>query len=114
MILSYETLVEQWIESGDYEALLNLSLNKSEDMSYFLMRDYKKLLTLADKAGCFTTLLALLKCYSKDEFKDMSVGFLSDRNLESVSYILVGEGLSHEKLANLVNTKIRSFDSIAC
>ncbi|HAS8540909.1 TPA: hypothetical protein I7730_14055 [Vibrio vulnificus] len=114
MILSYETLVEQWIENGDHEALLNLSLNKSEDMSYFLMRDYQKLIALADKAGCFTTLLALLKCYSKDEFKNMSVGFLSEANLESVSHILVGEGLSHEKLANLVKNKIRSFDHIAC
>ncbi|MCY9860939.1 hypothetical protein OTK49_00090 [Vibrio coralliirubri] len=64
MILSYESLLEEWVKEGKADKILSIKRNKNEQMDYFLSRDCKKLLDVV-KEGDHLTLLALLRCFDE-------------------------------------------------
>lgn len=70
MILSYESLLEEWVKEGQADKILSIKKNKNEQMDYFLSRDCKKLLDVV-KEGDHLTLLALLRCFDENTITEL-------------------------------------------
>lgn len=70
MILSYESLLEEWVIEGQADKILSIKKNKNEQMDYFLSRDCKKLLDTV-KEGDHLTLLALLRCFDETTITEL-------------------------------------------
>lgn len=64
MILSYESLLREWVSNGSADKIISILHNKNSHMDFFLSRDSQELLNLI-KEGDRRTLLALLRCFDE-------------------------------------------------
>ena len=62
MILSYETLLRQWIIKKDYKSILKMDKSANKEIAHFIERDIEELLLEAEKTRCKKTIAALVKC----------------------------------------------------
>lgn len=77
MILSYESLLQEWIKSGEAEKIFSIQRNKQSHMDYFLSRDSGMLMELV-KDDDNKTLVALLRCFDEETRESLRQTALPD------------------------------------
>ena len=77
MILSYESLLIEWVTNGSAEKIISILHNKNPHMDFFLSRDSQNLLNLIKEADR-RTLLALLRCFDEATIQALQESLQSD------------------------------------
>ncbi|MGR5365720.1 hypothetical protein [Photobacterium damselae] len=90
MILSYETLIKQWIKNKDYKSILLMKCNANREISHFINRDIVELLIHAENTGCPKTIAAIIKCTNPRRLLEIKSEFEPSGDMDMADSELFG------------------------
>ena len=98
MILSYESLLLQWILDGRADKIISIKHNKKSQMDFFLSRDSQELINKV-KDNDNKTLVALLRCFDDQTITNLKETPQSDDQKDILYDLDDSEALSKTFLA---------------